>query len=127
MPIIVHDFKSKYKAFAELTGPVMGSLFKTVRVEQWNTCSPNGKSDELWLSLDRFENKSVYVKPSDELAALIAELSIYGDPIYKDVYLKATQYGTGEYVLAFTFQQILGGYTLIELTKEQYTELNNLV
>lgn len=125
----VNKFESKYKSFVNLTGKV-SDLFESVRVEKHCNNEPNYWESELTLSLPTgfFNNKSYYVKPSGELTELLKTYNIYGDPVFKDVYISVDQFGNDNYMtLSIKYQQILGSYKLIKLTHSQFKDLLDLV
>ena len=125
--ITVNKFESKYKSFAEFNGSDISQLFSSVRIEKHCTQQPDDLSRELWLNIDGFFNgKSAYVKPCNELADLLTQVCVYGDPMFKDVYLKVAKY-QGQYCLVMQYQQILGSYRLFDITQAQYDGIMKLV
>jgi hypothetical protein len=123
--LTINEYDSKYKAFATFNGHAH-DLFSSIRVEKHCSNSPDGLGEELWLNVaGHFNGKSIYIQPNKELSDLIQSKNIYGSPVFRDVYLYVEQFGD-HYVLGFTFQQIIGGYKLIELTTDQYYELCNI-
>lgn len=97
-------------------------LFASVKVTKWNTANPANNSGFLYLSLPLFNNKSVYVKPCQELKDILTAHNIYGKPKYKDVYLKLDKNK-----LVMQYQHIIGSWTLIMLDENQSQQLINLV
>lgn len=127
--ITINKFESKYKSFAEFTGTDITKLFESVRCEKHCTKTPHFRLPELTLSIDGFYNgKSVYVSLksfTNELRELIGSVSVYGDPQYKDVYLKVANY-QGTYCLVLQYQQIIGSYRLFDITSEHRDQLIKL-
>lgn len=125
--ITVNKFESKYKPIAEFNGSDITHLFPSVRIVKHCTQQPNDWIGEFTLSIDGFFNgKSFYVRICDELIKLLTQVSIYGDPMFKDIYLKVTK-RQGQYCLVMQYQQILGSYHLFNITQDQYNDLINLV
>lgn len=127
--ITINKFESKYKSFAEFTGTDITKLFESVRCEKHCAKTPSHWLPELTLSIEGFYNgKSVYVSlesHTNELRELISSVSVYGDPQYKDVYLKVANY-QGKYCLVLQYQQIIGSYRLFDITSEQRDQLIKL-
>lgn len=110
----------RYTPFATVEN--VNELFESVKVTKWNTHRVNINSALLWVNVkDHFKNKSVYVVPTKALSDLIESRSIYGKPVYKDVYLTLENN-----CLCMQFQQIIGRHALVALTEAQTTELLKL-
>ena len=125
----INKFESKYKSFVEYNGKIK-DLFESVRVENHCKNEPDQQSKELTLSLPTgyFNGKSYYVKPIQELKELLTSYNIYGEPLYKDIYLSIDKFGKDEHLtLSIKYQQILGSYKLIKLDNDQFKDLLNLL
>lgn len=119
----VGNVVSRYAPFASYLIDDVAALFDSVRVVKHCTEQPDGLSPELTLSVKgRFNGQSVYVVPSWPLAELIGKVNIYGDPVFKDIYL-TVELINGEYFVGVQYQQIIGSYKLFTLTEQQYRDL----
>lgn len=125
----INKFESKYKSFVTFDGDIK-DLFDSIRVEKHCNNEPHGSAKELTLSLPTgfYNGKSYYIKPSEELNNLLTTYNIYGDPIYKDVYLSVDKFGADEdFTISIKYQQILGSYKLIKLDNDQFKNLLNIL
>lgn len=114
---------SRYNPFASFLLEDVAVLFDSVRVVKHCTEQPDGLSPELTLSVKgRFNGTSIYVVPCLPLSQLIGTVNIYGDPVFKDVYL-TVELINGEYIFGVQYQQIIGSYKLFKLTEQQYRDL----
>jgi hypothetical protein len=120
------EVKDRYTPLAELPADADAlALFDKVRVAKHCTAQPKYDSPDLWLRAAGFNGRSVYVRPCAALRDLMARCNVYGQPVYKDVYLEVATYHSGM-CLYMRYQQILGSYMLCALTFDQFQALNGL-
>ncbi len=88
--------------------------------------TPRGRVDERWPNHQPLAY--IYVMPTEELDKTAAELNIYAVPGAEfprnnpnDVYFEVYKRGE-DLVLGMKFQQILGGYALAKLDREELTQ-----
>ncbi|QVW27879.1 hypothetical protein [Aeromonas phage BUCT552] len=119
----VGNLVSRYQPFAKFCGDNVADMFSRVRIEKHCCKQPENISAELTLSIKgKFNGTSVYVIPSPELAELIKKVNMYGEPRFKDIYIKVEEI-KGLFRFGIQYQQIIGSYQLFDLTEQQYRGL----
>lgn len=115
----------RYKPFAIFKGANVADLFAgaVVRKDPGLNCG----SPYLWINEklgQPWRGRYIYARPCAELAAILEKVSIYGEPINRDIYLEIWQReGMDGCRVTMRFQQIIGSRALFDLDAQQTEQL----
>ena len=115
----------RFNPFMVFKGANVADIFAGAVVR--NDPGINCGSPYLWINekLGRpWSRRYVYARPCAELAAALEKVSIYGEPLNKDLYLEVWQReGMAGCMVTMRFQQIIGSRALFALDAEQTEQL----